>query len=29
MGESIDIESLFGENVFTIRKMKEYLPKNV
>ena len=29
MGESIDIDSLFGENVFTIRKMKEYLPKNV
>ena len=29
MSDRIDIESLFGENVFTIRKMKEYLPKNV
>ena len=29
MSDRIDIEGLFGENVFTIRKMKEYLPKNV
>ena len=29
MSEKIDIEELFGKNVFTLEKMRERLPKNV
>jgi glutamine synthetase len=29
MGERVNVEEIFGENVFTIEKMRERLPKNV
>ncbi|WP_026517444.1 glutamine synthetase III family protein [Butyrivibrio sp. MC2021] len=29
MGERLNVEEIFGENVFTIEKMRERLPKNV
>lgn len=29
MSESLNVEELFGSNVFTLGKMRECLPKNV